>query len=49
MENKYKEGEVVYERVYPAKRLIIEQDIDKLYYCRVEEGKTHKPSFIWKE
>ena len=44
MENKYKEGEVVYERIFPAKKLIVSRYIDKLYYCKAPENLNLKES-----
>jgi hypothetical protein len=38
MESKYKAGDVVCERIYPAKKLIVSRYADKLYYCRVPEN-----------
>ena len=38
MEGKFKEGEIVYARMYPAKKLIVSRYADKLYYCRVPEN-----------
>jgi hypothetical protein len=34
MINKYKPGEIVYEKVRPSQKLIIEQYLDKIYYCK---------------
>jgi hypothetical protein len=36
MENKYKEGEVVYAKTKPTIRLVIRRYIDRIYYCTVE-------------
>jgi len=41
-ENKYKEGEVVYERTNPTRKLIIGRYMDGLYYCKLQESKKQK-------
>src|SRR5688572_17231722 len=38
MQNKYKAGDTVYERIIPAKKLIVNRYIDKLYYCKASEN-----------
>ena len=42
MENKYKAGEVVFERIFPDKKLIVSRYSDKLYYCRTFENLKRK-------
>jgi hypothetical protein len=42
MKNKYKEGEIVYERVRPTQKLLIRRCADGVYYCNVEESHTKK-------
>ncbi len=42
MENMYKEGEVVYERIRPAQRLIVKRYAFDLYYCQAEENTKQK-------
>ncbi len=42
MENKFKEGEVVKERIRPTQKLIITRHINKLYYCKIEENPNLK-------
>lgn len=42
MENKYKAGDVVYERIFPAKKLIVSRYTDKLVYCRTQENLKRK-------
>lgn len=42
MENKFKKGEVVKERIRPSQKLIITRHINKLYYCKIEENPNLK-------
>lgn len=35
LDNKYKEGEIVYARECPTIALIIRRYINRLYYCRI--------------
>jgi hypothetical protein len=42
VENKFKDGEVVYERIRPAQKLIIRHYTDNLYYCKAQENTTRK-------
>lgn len=42
MENKYKEGEVVKERIHPSQKLIVSRYADHVYYCKVEEYPNRK-------
>jgi hypothetical protein len=42
MENKYKAGETVLERIFPAKKLIVNRYADRLYYCRAHESFKRK-------
>ena len=42
MENKYKEGEVVSERIRPNQKLVIKRYFDNLYYCMAEENPRQK-------
>jgi uncharacterized protein YodC (DUF2158 family) len=39
---KFKEGEVVYEKIRPQQRLFISKSQSGLYYCKVEEDRTRK-------
>lgn len=41
-ENKYKEGEVVYERTHPSQKLVIGRYADRVYYCKALENPTRK-------
>ena len=42
MENKYKNGEVVFDRIRPSQKLIVSHYFDKLYYCKVQENLNRK-------
>jgi len=42
MENKYKEGEVVYDRVRPNQNLIIKRYYKGVYYCVPDERANGK-------
>ena len=42
-ENKFNEGEIVYERTHLSQKLIISHYADKLYYCKVYEAPDRKP------
>ncbi len=42
MENKYKEGQVVYSIEYPKLALIIRRYVDRIYYCKVKEDLSRK-------
>ena len=42
MENKYKEGEIVYARVNPGLKLIIRRYVDKIYYCKIQDEPDRK-------
>jgi hypothetical protein len=42
MINKYKPGEIVYEKVRPSQKLIIERYMDKLYYCKPADAPHRK-------
>jgi len=42
MENKFKIGEMVFERTFPAKKLIVSRFADKLYYCKTQENLKRK-------
>jgi hypothetical protein len=42
MENKYKEGEIVYAKTDPSLKLIIRRYIDRIYYCRVPEDPSRE-------
>lgn len=40
--NKYKEGEVVFEKARPLQKLVVERYLDKLYYCKLPEAPQRK-------
>lgn len=42
MENKFKEGDIVNERVRPSQRLIVSRLMNKIYYCRIQENPKRK-------
>ena len=42
MENKYKTGEVVYERTNPYQKLIVSRYVDRVYYCKVQDAPKRK-------
>lgn len=42
MEPKFKEGEIVIEKIRPQQRLLISKRQLGLYYCKVEEDKSRK-------
>ena len=42
MENKYKNGEIVSERIRPSLKLIISRCVDGIYYCLIQERDSKK-------
>lgn len=42
MENKYKEGELVYAIKDPEQKLVIRRYLDRIYYCKVQNEPEHK-------
>ena len=42
METKYKNGEVVSERIRPALKLVIRRFMNGIYYCEVQENRSRK-------
>ena len=42
MENKYKEGQIVYSIEYPTLPLIVRRYVDRIYYCKVKDDPTRK-------
>ncbi|QGY46482.1 hypothetical protein GM418_23310 [Maribellus comscasis] len=42
MENKFKEGEIVYAKVNPGLKLIIRRYVDKIYYCKIQDEPDRK-------
>jgi hypothetical protein len=48
IQNKYKEGEVVFEKARPYQKLIVERYLDKLYYCKLQEA-PHRKALVFLE
>jgi hypothetical protein len=48
MDNKYKEGDVVYANEDPAKQLVIRRYVDRIYYCKVV-GDSHAKELVYFE
>jgi len=42
MENKYKIGEIVSERIRPSMKLIVNRYVDGIYYCFIQERNSKK-------
>lgn len=42
MENKYKEGEIVYAKVDPGLKLVIRRYVDRIYYCKIQDDPNRK-------
>jgi hypothetical protein len=42
MENKFKEGDIVFAIADPKQRLTIRRYIDSIYYCKIIEIPNHK-------
>lgn len=42
MENKFKEGQVVYARIAPSQALVIRRYVHRIYYCKIQEDPTLK-------
>jgi uncharacterized protein YodC (DUF2158 family) len=42
MENKYKSGEIVSERIRPSLKLIVSRYVDGVYYCFIQERSSKK-------
>lgn len=42
MENKFKEGEVVYATAAPETALVIRRYVDRVYYCKLVSDPEHK-------
>lgn len=36
MENKYKEGDIVFANEDPTKKLVVRRYVDRIYYCKVD-------------
>jgi hypothetical protein len=42
IENKYKMGEVVFERTHPSQKLVVSRFADRVYYCLAQENPAQK-------
>ncbi len=42
MENKYKEGDVVYSKIDPTLKLVIRRYVKRIYYCKIQEDAGRK-------
>lgn len=42
IENKFKEGEVVFAKVNPTLKLVVRRYVDRIYYCRIQQTPTRK-------
>jgi len=42
MENKYKEGEIVYAKIDPTVKLIVRRYAKRIYYCKIQKDLSHK-------
>lgn len=42
MENKYKEGDIVFAKENPTRKLIIRRYVDRIYYCKIQEDDSAK-------
>jgi hypothetical protein len=42
MENKYKSGEIVSERIRPSLKLIVSRYVNGIYYCLMQERNSKK-------
>ena len=42
MENKYKEGDVVYAKVNPLLKLIVRRYLNGIYFCKIQQDLTAK-------
>jgi hypothetical protein len=47
-ENKYKAGEIVYDRIRPSQKLVIERCADRIYYCKLQEA-PHRKAIVYME
>ncbi len=47
-ETKYKAGEIVFERIHPAQRLVINYYRDRIYYCKVQDH-LHRKDLVFFE
>lgn len=42
MENKYKSGEIVSERIRPSLKLVVNRYVNGIYYCWIQERDSKK-------
>jgi hypothetical protein len=49
MENKYKEGETVFDRSRPQQKLIVCKYFNKVYYCQIEENHNKRLAYFERE
>lgn len=42
MENKFKPGEIVYEKINIARKLIVRRYVYRIYYCKIFDDPAHK-------
>lgn len=49
IETKFKKNDIVYERVNPYSKLVVEHYTDGLYYCRLEDNYTRQFAFQERE
>jgi len=42
MENKYKEGAVVFSKMDPTLKLVVRRYVKRIYYCKIQEDPGRK-------
>jgi hypothetical protein len=42
IENKYKAGDVVYDRMRPLQKLVVRRYLNQIYYCKAQENANRK-------
>jgi hypothetical protein len=47
-ESKFKPGEVVFEKIRPSQKLIVERYSNKIYYCTLQEA-PHRKAIVYVE
>ncbi len=47
-ETKYKAGEIVFERIHPAHRLVVNYCRDRIYYCKIQDN-LHRKNLVFFE
>lgn len=48
LKNKYKQGEIVCEKIRPSQKLIVERYADGIYYCKLNES-PHRKALVYLE